>query len=90
MTALQLLPIGLLLLVAAPCPRTRETHLAFPKTHVRRVYLEVDGLDELFAAVKDRVEIVLDLRTTFYGMREAWIRDCNGYVLTLAEAAEAQ
>jgi hypothetical protein len=37
MTALQLLPIGLLLLVAAPCPRTRETHLAFPKTRVRRV-----------------------------------------------------
>jgi uncharacterized glyoxalase superfamily protein PhnB len=54
------------------------------------LYLEVEGLDELFAAVKDRVEIVLDLRTTFYGMREAWIRDCNGYVLTLAEAAEAQ
>ncbi|MEJ2592632.1 MAG: hypothetical protein P8178_14790 [Candidatus Thiodiazotropha sp.] len=49
------------------------------------LYLEVENLDELIAGLGESVEIVLPDHTTFYGMREMWIRDNNGYILTLAE-----
>ena len=49
------------------------------------LYLEVGDLDALLERVGNQVEIVLPERVTFYGMRELWIRDNNGYLLTLAE-----
>lgn len=48
-------------------------------------YLEVDNIDELIAGLGDDIEIALAERITFYGMRELWIRDNNGYVITLAQ-----
>ena len=48
-------------------------------------YLEVNNIDELTVAPGDDIEIVLPERVTFYGMREIWIRDNNGYVITLAQ-----
>ena len=48
-------------------------------------YLEVESLDDLKAGLGDDVEIALPERITFYGMRELWIRDNNGYVITLAQ-----
>lgn len=50
-------------------------------------YLEVEDLDKLLAGLGNEVEIVVPDRTTFYGMREVWIRDNNGYVITLAQKA---
>jgi uncharacterized glyoxalase superfamily protein PhnB len=49
------------------------------------LYLETENLDALIAGLGESVEIVLPDHTTFYGMREMWIRDNNGYILTLAE-----
>ena len=49
------------------------------------LYLEVDDLDALVAALGEAVETLLPDHTTFYGMREMWIRDNNGYILTLAQ-----
>ncbi len=34
------------------------------------------------------VEIVADLHTTFYGTREFYFRDCNGYILSFSEAGD--
>jgi len=51
------------------------------------LYMELDDVSELYARVKDKVAVVKDLHTTFYGMRELYIEDCNGYILTFAEAA---
>jgi len=48
-------------------------------------YLEVEDLDKLLAGLGEDIETVLPERITFYGMREVWIRDNNGYVVTLAE-----
>jgi uncharacterized glyoxalase superfamily protein PhnB len=48
-------------------------------------YLEVESLDELLAGLGEGVETVLPERVTFYGMREMWIRDNNGYIVTLAQ-----
>ncbi len=52
-------------------------------------YIEVEDIDALYAAIKDRVEIVLDMHTTFYDTREFAFRDVNGYILAFSEAAQA-
>jgi uncharacterized glyoxalase superfamily protein PhnB len=49
------------------------------------LYLEVTDLDSLLQALGGEVETVLPDHTTFYGMRELWIRDNNGYILVLAQ-----
>ncbi|MBM4387800.1 MAG: VOC family protein [Deltaproteobacteria bacterium] len=48
-------------------------------------YIEMAGLDELYAGIKSKLPIVYDLHKTFYGMREFSIKDINGYILTFAE-----
>ncbi|HUS72520.1 MAG TPA: hypothetical protein VMY06_05585, partial [Sedimentisphaerales bacterium] len=47
-------------------------------------YIEVQDVKGLYAKLKDKVTIVKDMRTTFYGKQEFYIRDCNGYILTFA------
>jgi len=54
------------------------------------LYLEVEALDALLERVDGKAEVVLPERTTFYGMREVWIRDNNGYLLVLAEKVTAE
>ena len=49
-------------------------------------YIEVTGLRELYESLRDKVDIVVDLHTTFYGTQEFYFRDLNGYILSFAEA----
>ncbi len=49
------------------------------------LYMETDALDELHESAQAGLEIVKDLNTTFYGMREFYIRDLNGYILAFAQ-----
>jgi uncharacterized glyoxalase superfamily protein PhnB len=49
------------------------------------LYIELAGLDKFHQRVKDRVKVLTDVHTTFYGMREFTIQDCNGYVLSFGE-----
>jgi uncharacterized glyoxalase superfamily protein PhnB len=51
-------------------------------------YIEVTGIDALYAQLQGKVEIVVELHSTFYGTREFYFRDVNGYVLSFSEAAE--
>ena len=55
--------------------------------HRREVdlYIYVDRVDDLYARIKDRVEIVEEPRDTFYGMREFILRDINRFWITFAE-----
>ena len=66
---------------ALPLLRGREIGGTFT------LYMELDSVSELYARIRDQVTIVKDLHTTFYGMQEFYIEDCNGYILTFAEAA---
>jgi uncharacterized glyoxalase superfamily protein PhnB len=66
---------------ALPLLRGREIGGTFT------LYMELDSISELYAGIKDKVTIVKDLHTTFYGMQEFYIEDCNGYILAFAEAA---
>ena len=47
-------------------------------------YIEVEDIKGLYAKLKDKVTILKDMQTTFYGKQEFYIRDCNGYILTFA------
>ncbi|WP_295418293.1 glyoxalase/bleomycin resistance/extradiol dioxygenase family protein [Sulfurovum sp.] len=44
-------------------------------------YIEVENVDSLYENVKDKVEILKEIGNTWYGAREFYVRDCNGYVL---------
>ena len=50
-------------------------------------YVQVEDVEDLFEKLKDKVTIIKGMQTTFYGMREFYIRDCNGYVLAFAQGA---
>nr|VFK68069.1 MAG: Uncharacterized conserved protein PhnB, glyoxalase superfamily [Candidatus Kentron sp. UNK]VFK73334.1 MAG: Uncharacterized conserved protein PhnB, glyoxalase superfamily [Candidatus Kentron sp. UNK] len=50
-------------------------------------YIDVENIDEVYDSIGKRAEIVKELETTWYGMREFHIRDCNGYILGFAEKA---
>lgn len=49
------------------------------------LYMEVTDLEELFETIKDEVEIVKGLHEAFYGMKEFYVRERNGYMLGFAE-----
>ncbi|MDR1463308.1 MAG: VOC family protein [Azoarcus sp.] len=48
-------------------------------------YFGVDDVDALAARLKSVCEVVRDLHDTFYGMREIYVRDLNGYVLCFGQ-----
>ena len=50
---------------------------------------DLDALGVIrYGTIKDRADIVFDMRTTFYGMREFGIRDGNGYVVVFAQRVQ--
>ncbi len=49
------------------------------------IYIELEGIEELYKRMKDKVNIVKGLHDADYGMREFLIQDCNGLVITFAE-----
>jgi len=49
------------------------------------LYMEVDNLDAVLAAMKD-VKLVMPVRTAFYGMREFSVQDPSGHFITFAQA----
>ncbi len=48
-------------------------------------YIEVRNISEMYERIKDTVDVVQELHTTFFGMMEFAIRDCNGYILVFAD-----
>ncbi len=48
------------------------------------LYTKVEDVKKLFAHIKDKANVVLGLKTTFYGMEEFSIKDPDGYLITFA------
>ena len=48
-------------------------------------FIKMKGLDELYKSVKGKIPMKMDLRTTFYGMKEFMIEDPDGYFMMFAE-----
>jgi uncharacterized glyoxalase superfamily protein PhnB len=53
------------------------------------LYVEVESLDQTIAAVKG-AEIVIPVRTTFYGATEIVIKDPAGHLITFAQFGAAK
>ena len=51
-------------------------------------YIDMRGVEALYAQIRSHVTIVQDLQTTFCGTREFTIEDCNGFILTFAEGGQ--
>ncbi len=48
-------------------------------------YIRVDDVDGWYETIAPKVEIIKPIETTWYGMREFYIREINGYVLAFAK-----
>jgi lactoylglutathione lyase len=60
--------------------------LARPIGGTLTLFIEVDGIEEIMAAVQRAgAKITMPLKTQFYGMREFAFEDPEGWVLTIAE-----
>ncbi len=49
------------------------------------LYFEVEDVVSLAAKLKAHCPVVRDLHDTFYGMKEIYVKDLNGYVLGFAQ-----
>ena len=52
------------------------------------LYVEVANLDDFIAAIKG-IDVVMPVRTTFYGSREVGIKDPAGHFITFAQLGVA-
>ena len=50
------------------------------------LYIHIDeDIDAHFNSLKDAVTVVVEPVTKFYGMREWYMQDCNGYILCFGQ-----
>lgn len=49
------------------------------------LYVDVESLDAALVAVAGKSEILVPTRTTFYGAREAFVRESSGQIVGFAE-----
>ncbi len=47
------------------------------------MYFRVDDVDAVVAGLPQGTETVKELQRTWYGMKEIWVRDPDGYVVTV-------
>jgi uncharacterized glyoxalase superfamily protein PhnB len=52
------------------------------------LYVEVEDLDQIISATKG-AEVVMPVRTTFYGAKEIGIKDPAGHIITFAQVGVA-
>jgi uncharacterized glyoxalase superfamily protein PhnB len=52
------------------------------------LYVEVENLQEIIAAMKG-AEVIMSVRTTFYGANEIGIKDPAGHIITFAQLGVA-
>ena len=50
--------------------------------------MDIDGINEFYLDLKNKQLELTDLKTTWYGMQEFYVKDLNGYILGFAEKAE--
>ncbi len=53
-------------------------------------YMEIEGIAELYQSLKSKNLQVTELKTTWYGMQEFYVKDINGYIIGFAEKAESK
>ncbi len=51
-------------------------------------YMDIEGIKQLHEDLKSKNLQITELKTTWYGMQEFYLKDINGYILGFAETAE--
>ena len=51
-------------------------------------YIELEDVDAFFEKVKESVDILKPISDTWYGAREFYARDINGYILAFSQMLE--
>lgn len=51
------------------------------------IYLDIIGIEDFYKELKSKNLEITDLKTTWYGMQEFYMKDLNGYILGFAEKA---
>ena len=51
-------------------------------------YMDVEGIKEFYQDLKSRNIELTELKTTWYGMQEFYLKDLNGYILGFAEKVD--
>lgn len=51
-------------------------------------YMDIEGIKEFHENLKSKNIQITELKTTWYGMQEFYVKDLNGYILGFAEKAE--
>lgn len=51
-------------------------------------YMEIEGLEEFYKNLKEKELSVTELKTSWYGMQEFYLKDINGYILCFAQKSE--
>ncbi|WP_299583528.1 VOC family protein [uncultured Sunxiuqinia sp.] len=51
-------------------------------------YMEIDGIDRFYEQIKDKGLNPTPLKTAWYGMREFYLQDNNGYILAFGQKSE--
>jgi lactoylglutathione lyase len=49
------------------------------------LFIEVEGVDALYGALKARMAVAVEIHDQWYGMREFAVADPDGYLITFAE-----
>ena len=50
-------------------------------------YMDIEGIKDFYETLKNKKLQMTELKTTWYGMQEFYIKDLNGYILGFAEKA---
>ncbi|MFD0999402.1 VOC family protein [Ohtaekwangia kribbensis] len=50
-------------------------------------YMDIEALKDFYTTLKNKNLQVTELKTTWYGMQEFYVKDLNGYILGFAEKA---
>ncbi len=51
-------------------------------------YFDIEGIKEFHNLLKDKNLQITELKTTWYGMQEFYLKDLNGYILGFAQKVE--
>ena len=51
-------------------------------------YIEIEGIQSFYEILKRNSLQITDLKTTWYGMQEFYVKDINGYIIGFAEKKE--
>jgi uncharacterized glyoxalase superfamily protein PhnB len=61
-----------------------------PQGGTAALFFVISGVDDYYAKVGSKANVVMPIKTQFYGMREFAVTDPDGHIITFAERVSGQ